>query len=205
MSLLAVDGCNNYTVLSEADRAQGHIVINTSNYRCDGDGLVPGWYRFQGAAGDQMADKCVPENHCGTQYPGWLNGTHPTVADGVVTRAVCYPDRYYYWYHHYYHYYWYQSNNCCYLSNNIRVRNCGAFFVYELQKPPYCNLRYCGNGSAGKLPCLFLLVCQSTISHQAIIIIIIIKQIKVQTHFPEVIQCHVNLSSLRWLWSLPSE
>ena len=60
MSLLTVDGCHNYTVLSEADRAQEHIVINASNYRSDYTDLVPGWYRFQGAAGDRMADKCVP-------------------------------------------------------------------------------------------------------------------------------------------------
>ena len=167
MSLLIVDGCKNYTVLSEADRAQGHLVINSSSYRCDRDDLVPGWYRFQGAAGDQMADKCVPMNHCGTRYPGWLNGPHPTVAEGVVNRTVCYPN----WYYHHY-YYWYQSENCCYWSNNIRVKNCGAFFVYELQKPPGCSLRYCGNGSAGNLPCLLISVCHSTISYQAIIIII---------------------------------
>ena len=148
MSLLTVDGCSNYTVLSESDRAQGHIVINTSNYRCDRDDLVPGWYRFQGAAGDRMADKCVPERHCGTYAPGWLNGTHPTVAEGVVTRRVCY-------HNHQYHWYW--RNHCCYWSSNIRVRNCGAFFVYELQKTPYCYLRYCGNGSsAGNLYCLLL-------------------------------------------------
>jgi len=149
VSLLAVDGCANHTVLSKADRAQGQIVINDSNYRCDRDDLVPGWYRFQGDAGNQMADKCVPTNYCGTQHPGWLNGRHPTVAEGVVTRKVCY---------HYWYYYWYGwSNNCCYYSNKIRVRNCGAFFVYELQKTPYCALRYCGNASgAGNLPCLLL-------------------------------------------------
>ena len=83
-----MDGCNNYKILSEADRAQGQIVINASNYRCDRHDLVPGWYRFQGAAGNQMADKCVPTNYCGTQHPGWLYGTHPTVAEGVVTRKV---------------------------------------------------------------------------------------------------------------------
>ena len=153
MSLLAVDGCNNYTVLSEADRAQGHIVIN-SNYRCDRYDLVPGWYRFQGAAGDQMPDKCVPENHCGSAAPGWLNGSHPTVAEGVVTRTVCYPRQNYYYFPFYY--YWFWPRTCCYYRNNIRVRNCGAFFVYELQKTPDCFLRYCGNGSAGKLPCLLL-------------------------------------------------
>ena len=156
MSLLTVDGCNNYTVLSEADRAQGQIVINDGNYRCDRDDLVPGWYRFQGAAGDQMADKCVPTNYCGTHWPGWLNGTHPTVAEGVVMRKVCY----HYWYH-----YGYESSYCCYWSNNIRVRNCGAFFVYELQKPPGCDFRYCGNASgAGNLPSV-LVNNQSSSNH----------------------------------------
>ena len=126
-----MDGCTNYTVLSEADRAQG----NTSHYysRCDNN-LITGWYRFQGAAGDRMPDKCVPRYRCGTMYPGWLNGTHPTVAEGVVTRKVCYN--------------WY---SCCYYSTIIKVKNCGSYYVYELQKPPSCPLRYCGNAGAGKV------------------------------------------------------
>ena len=169
MSLLTVDGCRNFTLLSKTDRAQGHRVIN-SNYRCDRYDLVPGWYHFQGAAGDRMADKCVPVRHCGTHYPGWLKGSHPTVTEGVVTRRVCYQDWYYYLYYYWY-YYWYWSSNCCHWSNNIRVRNCGVFFVYELQKPAYCDFRYCGNGIAGKLPYFLLWVCQSATSYQAIIII----------------------------------
>ena len=136
VSLLAVDGCNNYTVLSEADRAQGHIVID-NNYRCDRDDLVPGWYRFQGAAGHRMCPTYV-HTYVHTYYFG------PTVSEGVVSRLVCYPHNHYYWQQN-------QSSNCCFFSNNIRVRNCGAFVVYELQKPPDCNLRYCGNGNAGKL------------------------------------------------------
>ena len=36
----------------------------------------------------------------------------------------------------------------------LESENCGAFFVYELQNPPHCYLRYCGNGTAGKLSCL---------------------------------------------------
>ena len=139
MSLITVDGCNNYTVLSEADRAQGHIVINASNYRCDRYDLVPGWYRFQGAAGDRMAEKCVPERHCGTRYPGWLSGAHPTVAEGVVTRSVCFS----------------LSNICCYLYQNIRIKNCGAYFVYELLGAYYCPARHCGNGIAGKFLRMF--------------------------------------------------
>ncbi|KAL9980408.1 hypothetical protein ACROYT_G008996 [Oculina patagonica] len=119
------DGCKNYGVLSEADRAQGNTVNNSL---CDRD-LVPGWYRFQRAAGDRMPDGCVPEYRCGTESPGWLNGTHPTVAGVVVKSKVCY----------------HRWGDCCWRSNNIQVKNCGSFYVYELQKPPNCSLRYCGN------------------------------------------------------------
>ena len=129
-----MDGCNNYTVLSEADRAQGHTVINASNYRCDRDDLVPGWYRFQGAAGDRMSDKCVLENHCGSRWSGWLPGAHPTVAERVVTRYVCFSSSYY----------------CCDWYENIRIKNCDTYFVYELSTPYFiCPARFCGNGSAG--------------------------------------------------------
>jgi len=78
-----------------------------------------------------MPTACVPKLRCGTHAPGWLNGSHPSVADGIVTRKVCY--------------HW--SSGCCQWHNNIRVKNCGAFYVYELQKPAggnVCSLRYCG-------------------------------------------------------------
>ena len=135
-----MDGCKNYTVLSEADRAQGHIVINASNYRCDRDDLVPGWYRFQGAAGDRMAGKCVPANHCGSSKSGWLSGVHPTIAEGVVTFRACFSSLF----------------SCCHWYQNIKLRNCGAYFVYELPKPlTKCPARYCGNASAGKFLRIF--------------------------------------------------
>ena len=128
-----MDGCKNYKVLNGIDRAQGYTF--PAQQRCD-SGLEQRWYRFQGLAGDQMADTCVPMLRCGTVASGWLSGPHPTVADGVVLRKVCYN--------------WLA---CCGYSDDIQVRNCGGFFVYELKKPPSCNLRYCGNGSAGKLLC----------------------------------------------------
>ena len=82
-----------------------------------------------------MPETCVPIRRCGTHAPGWLNGKHPTVAEGAVTRQVCY--------------HW--SNKCCMWENNIRVRNCGAFYVYELVKTPTYYLRYCGSDGAGLL------------------------------------------------------
>ena len=73
-----------------------------------------------------MADACVHFGHCGTNWPGWLNGSHPAVADGAVQRKVCFTDY-------------------CKISVFISVRNCGAFYVYKL-RPLSVNLRYCGNG-----------------------------------------------------------
>ena len=139
-----MDGCRNYTVLSGGDRAQGNILLNNS---CDQD-LTPGWYRFQGAAGDRMADQCVLTYRCGTHAPGWLSGPHPTVDEGVVIRKVCYHDGID------------MHDNCCKTSNNIKVKNCSSYYVYELQKPSGCYRRYCGNADTGKFltPCWLLVL-----------------------------------------------
>ena len=136
-----MDGCTNYAVLSEADRAQGNT---QPSYDRNDWGLVTGWYRFQGAAGDRMADKCVLMYRCGTRYPAWLNGTHPTVAEGVVTRTVCFS----------------RWGSCCYPSKIIKMKNCNGYYVYELHRTislfPFNHdyhwlSRYCGNAGAGKL------------------------------------------------------
>lgn len=140
--MLQVDGCKNYTVLSEADRAQAST---SRGDLCDGS-LLTGWYRFQGPAGDQMLDKCVPMYHCGAWFPGWLNGAHPTVDEGVVVRTACFHAG---------------INMCCATSNNIKVKNCSSYYVYELQKTYGCPLRYCGNADAGKLHLVSLCISLS--------------------------------------------
>jgi hypothetical protein len=58
-----------------------------------------------------------------------MNGAHPTVADGKVTRKVCFN--------------W--SGNCCHGSNDIEVVNCGQYYVYELSKIIPGTVRYCGS------------------------------------------------------------
>ena len=54
---------------------------NTNNTGCM-------WYRFGGGVGIKMPTSCVPDWRCRTHATGWMNGTHPTVADGKVTRNV---------------------------------------------------------------------------------------------------------------------
>ena len=94
---------------------------------CDNQ-LAEGWYRFVGAAGTKMPTTRVPAYRCGTHWSGWLNGSHPTVEDGEVLRAVCFSDRF---------------TGCKYSKVTI-VKNCGSYFIYKLQQPPGCKSRYCG-------------------------------------------------------------
>ena len=98
------------------------------------DSKLSGWYRFNGGAGTQMAEVCPKMYSCSTNSSGWLNGTHPSVAEGIVKRKVCFLQRASQFF-----------NDCCNHSRTISVRNCGAFYVYGLDPPDYYS-RYCGNG-----------------------------------------------------------
>ncbi|EDO44253.1 predicted protein [Nematostella vectensis] len=124
--------CSNYATLSNIDRSQN--THHNGNYLCD-NGLGSGWYRISGNAGYRIPTSCVAKHYCTTHAPGWMTSPHPSVADGVVTRTVCY--------------HW--TTGCCEWSNNIRVRNCGEFYVYELNGTPHCYFRYCGNGAVPSL------------------------------------------------------
>ncbi|KAJ7390749.1 hypothetical protein OS493_022307 [Desmophyllum pertusum] len=117
-------GCSSYTDFTDADR---HVSYGSGS-KCDSP-LSTGWYRFTGDAGSYMPESCPGVvNICGTSYPGWLNGIHPTTAEGVVTRTVCFV---------------YSATACCHWSRTIEVQNCGYFYVYKLLASP-CNMRYCG-------------------------------------------------------------
>ena len=125
--------CYNYKVLNEASRSKTYY--SGYYYQCD-NMLSIDWYRFSGAAGNQISESCVDRYRCGTYIPGWLNGSHPTVNEGVVQRRVCFG------FHH----------HCCSYWTYIRVRNCGGFYVYQLKPLTLCSLRYCGNGYGSSTP-----------------------------------------------------
>ena len=142
---VVADECKAYQVLDQADRS---ITFADPNVvKCDREELegfrLPGWYRFMGDSGDQIPETCVPAGRCGTHAPGWLNGKHPTEQEGVVTREVCYTSK----------------TECCNFKNNIQIRNCSKFYVYELQKPPSCYLRYCGNRLGESIVLLTVFLC----------------------------------------------
>jgi cysteine-rich repeat protein len=118
-----------YNQFSSADRNKNQIGGSVFCDTAIGNGwLGAGWYRFTGAAGTQMSETSIPTNQCGTHAPGWLNGVHPTLADGIVARQVCFN--------------W--SGNSCNWQAQVQVVACPGFYLYNFPNTPVCNLRYCG-------------------------------------------------------------
>ncbi len=133
---LSYDPCYNYTVLDDLRRATSNQLQSsyyaqyTPKLLCDQDVNWVGWYRlFIRGQSVQMPDTCVDQLSCGTHAPLWMNGLHPQIEDGVVTRSVC----------------GHWLNNCCYFkSNPIKVKACpGGYYVYEFVRAVNCYLAYC--------------------------------------------------------------
>jgi len=118
-----VDICKGYQNLTDAERKYDYVTGD--NPKCDI--TLNGWYRFQGAAGTKMVTTCPPMDRCDANFPAWLSGDHPSVADGTVTRKVCI--------------HWFGI--CCEKSFLIKVKNCGPYYIYELYHLWSCSTRYC--------------------------------------------------------------
>ena len=128
-TLDASNSCNDtYITISDVRRSTAYTSTITL---CDRDFIKDGkWYRFKSAAGDKMPEHNPGLKRCGTYVPIWLNGKHPTSDGETVTRTACAPLP------------WTFPFNCG-LSYNIKVINCGSFFLYQLKPPDRCSLAYC--------------------------------------------------------------
>ena len=117
-----VDPCQLHTVLHDENRDIEHV----GGDECDSQ-LNAGWYRFLNKPGIRMPTTCpLTDTRCGTSWPGWLEGVHPTVEDGIVARTV-----------------YFRRRECKKISKHIKVKNCSSFFVYLLRPTSGCNYRYC--------------------------------------------------------------
>ncbi|XP_072894188.1 pancreatic secretory granule membrane major glycoprotein GP2-like [Hemitrygon akajei] len=93
-----------------------------------GDGkLEVGWYRFNSSRGRMISETVFPGARCSRVIPGWLNGSHPSVEEGEVTRTVCFTWR----------------DFTCYWRREIKVKNCCRYFVYQLKPAPCSSAVYC--------------------------------------------------------------
>uniref|UniRef100_A0A3B1K2F3 ZP domain-containing protein n=1 Tax=Astyanax mexicanus TaxID=7994 RepID=A0A3B1K2F3_ASTMX len=123
----SIDPCYNYNELDELWRATNQ----TNNWWwCDSSFSWDGWYRLLYDGNNiRMPESCVNQGMCGTDIPLWLNGSHPRLEDGVVSRQVCGS--------------WY--DDCCYFKSfPIQVKACpGNYYVYEFVSPAICSSAYC--------------------------------------------------------------
>ncbi len=118
--------CQGVTVLQESSR---NVNSGIDDVECDLELPDAGqWSRFSGPAGTTMPTTAPPTFTCGTHAPGWLSGTIPGEADGIVARDVCF--------------HW--EGDTCNWKVPISVRNCGPFVMFKLAPVPSCALRYCG-------------------------------------------------------------
>ncbi|KAL6482067.1 hypothetical protein MHYP_G00101470 [Metynnis hypsauchen] len=122
------DPCNNYTYLDHPWRGNNE----TGGYKSDRFFNWTGWYRLlYNGMNVRMPDSCVSESRCGTYITLWLNGSHPQIGDGIVTRGVCGSD---------------ESDCCSYRSIPIRVKACpGNYYVYEFVRPTFYPAAYCAD------------------------------------------------------------
>ena len=90
--------------LTEANR---NVNSSKGGGACDGgESWVPGWYRFEGAAGTKMATESPGPENCGYQatvfdsanlfksigrstHGSWLKSGHPTEEDVINTGELC--------------------------------------------------------------------------------------------------------------------
>ncbi|XP_078061441.1 uncharacterized protein LOC144487239, partial [Mustelus asterias] len=121
------DPCVKHRVLNQPWRSTNCVGnLCSDSVQCD-QSLVLGWYRFKSPGSSTIPETVVPARRCSTHATGWLRGSHPSLREGIVKRTVCF--------------HW--SGNTCRWHQEIKIKRCSNFFVYELKKPRVCSLAYC--------------------------------------------------------------
>ena len=88
-----------------------------------------GWYRVVGPAGTKLADTPTQGNYyCGTAGGYYVQGNHPTKIGETVSTKACYKA---------------SSGNPCLNPQDIKIRNCGKYFIYYLPETSNCWTGYC--------------------------------------------------------------
>ena len=89
-------------------------------------------YRFADFHG--IPEYSPGDEHCRTNAPGWLNGTHPSEVGVSKTADVCFV----------------HEDDDCRWSVSVKVMKCSDYYLYYLPNTPRCSLRYCGASTITK-------------------------------------------------------
>ena len=135
-SLLPGNPCadGSYQNLTDGDRSVSFIGHMDN---CDDVDITNWdiWYRISGDAGNALASKTSPpRDSCGTETRLYLADDHPAYSDGEVTQKVCASK---------------SPGKACNNNMDIKVINCGVFYLYKLGTLRQCTTTtwaYCTNG-----------------------------------------------------------
>ncbi|CAF4450355.1 unnamed protein product, partial [Adineta steineri] len=105
------------------------VNVTTGSSTCDQSLFSSGtrWVRFVGVGGTQIPTSPVAMDRCNASATGWYSGQMPVGVDTTINGTVCFN---------------FAPHNC-YWNSSIAVTNCGSYYVYQLDAPPTCDLRYC--------------------------------------------------------------
>ncbi|XP_052077034.1 oncoprotein-induced transcript 3 protein-like [Mytilus californianus] len=116
------------------------VANGASSQICD-NVLEEGWYRVISGSGELMPTVCPYWGfRCGTTIPFWLSSSEVTGSlypdnGSIVNRTTCGANYY---------------GDCCEKTIDIRIKDCGCYYVYYLKPTTGCYSAYCfGN----QLPC----------------------------------------------------
>ncbi|XP_067669016.1 von Willebrand factor D and EGF domain-containing protein-like isoform X2 [Haliotis asinina] len=122
------DPCRSYKTLQHDKRVYTYVLSETEQAECD-HYLPDGndWYRLDGTGTGDLYSHCPQISACGTLFPIWMNGSIPTPSEGIVSRTA------------------FQRGiiGCFETQLQVRVKNCGNFRVYFLNKLSGCPGKYC--------------------------------------------------------------
>ena len=131
-------GCDDYNVLNDSTRKMTFYSKESKDWTCDNanvnyrlspDWKGEGWYRVVGPAGTRLADTPTKGYYyCGTAAARYVQGNHPTKIGETVSTKACY---------------YYVSNLPCHKPQDIKIRNCGEYYLYYLPETRSCWQGYC--------------------------------------------------------------
>ena len=136
-----IEGCAHYAILDEKERNYEFETLPFGPAWCDkplkknrktnSKWQGERWYRFIPPSGTKIPEQPPSSHHCGTSVSGRIRGSHPTNLGEIVTRTVCFQS----------------GSDICWneqsLWTEIKVKNCGEFFLYYLVDVKACFLGYC--------------------------------------------------------------
>lgn len=121
-------GCGDYKVLNDSSRKYSSgIGGQKSDNEPNNDWAGEGWYRVMEPAGTRIySSKPEKDETCGTYYPGGIKVNIIPDAGETVNNVVCLSG----------------STSYCEETVQIKVKNCGRFYLYYLPKL-LSYTRYC--------------------------------------------------------------